>query len=148
MKRTSHNQSGFAAIAAIIVLTVLAGMGAYMVSFSNTQQLGSAQDMQGTRAYWAARAGLEWALSAVTADGTTCPTSLPATVDAGNVFTFTFTVDTGKVFALNVTCNMQTYPENGVTVTIFALQSTATTGTVGSIGYVERSVSASYEVPR
>jgi len=136
MKRSSQNQSGFAAIAAIIVLTVLAGMGAYMVSFSNTQQLGSAQDMQGTRAYWAARAGLEWALGAVTANSTACPTSPPATVDTGNAFN------------LSVSCGMQTYPENGVTVTIFSMQSTASSGAVGSIGYVERSVSASFEVPR
>jgi MSHA biogenesis protein MshP len=136
MKRRVHFQSGFAAIAAIIVLTVLAGMGAYMVSFSNTQQLGSAQDMQGTRAYWAARAGLEWALGAVTANSTVCPTSPPATVDTGNVFN------------LNVNCSMQTYPENGVTVTIFSFQSIASSGAVGSIGYVERSVSAAYEVPR
>ena len=70
MKHRLRFQSGFAAIAAIIVLTVLAAMGAYMMSFSNAQQLGSAQDIQGTRAYWAARAGLEWALGAVIADST------------------------------------------------------------------------------
>ena len=136
MKRRSFMQAGFAAIAAIIVLTVLAGMGAFMVSFSNTQQLTSAQDMQSTRAYWAARAGLEWALGAVTQNATVCPPSPPATVD------------TGSVFNLSVSCTMQTYPENGVTVTIFSLQSNASVGTVGSIGYVERSVSATFEVPR
>jgi MSHA biogenesis protein MshP len=136
MKHQLRPQSGFAAIAAIIVLTVLVAMGAYMVSFSNAQQLSSAQDIQGTRAYWAARAGLEWALGAVTADNTACPSSPPATVD------------TGSVFSLSVSCTMQTYPENGVTVTIFSLQSTASAGSVGSVGFVERSVSASYEVPR
>lgn len=136
MKHRIGSQSGFAAIAAIIVLTVLAGMGAFMVSFSNTQQLGSAQDIQGTRAYWAARAGLEWALGALTLDATVCPTAPPANVN------------TGSSFGLNVSCSMQTYPEGGITVTIFTLQSVASSGTVGSIGYVERSVSATYEVPR
>lgn len=55
-----RHQVGFAAIAAIFLVVVLAALGAFMVTFSNTQQLTSAQDLQGTRAYWAARAGLEW----------------------------------------------------------------------------------------
>ena len=52
--RASHG--GFAAIAAVFLVLVLAALGAFMVSFSNTQQLNSARDVQGSRAYWAARA--------------------------------------------------------------------------------------------
>lgn len=135
MKHTRSAQSGFAAIAAIVVLTVLAGMGAFMVSFSNTQQLSSARDMQSTRAYWAARAGMDWALGAITLDGTVCPTP-PSP----------FTVDTGSSFTVTITCTQHKYAEGSNAVTIFALESQATTGTVGSIGYVERSVSAAIEV--
>ena len=61
---------GFAAISAVFLLVVLAGLGAYMLSMSNVQQLSSAQDVQGTRAYWAARAGLEWGTSSAVND---CP---------------------------------------------------------------------------
>jgi MSHA biogenesis protein MshP len=136
MKQTRTNQSGFAAIAAIVVLTVLAGMGAFMVSFSNTQQLSSARDIQSTRAYWAARAGMDWAVGAITLDGTVCPTP-PAP----------FTIDTGSSFTVTVTCTQHKYAEGSDALTIFTLESQATTGAVGTIGYVERSVSASIEVP-
>ena len=135
MSRRLRVQSGFAAIAAIFLLTVLAGMGAFMVSFSNTQQLNSARDIQSTRAYWAARAGLEWALVSVKQDNTVCPTApVP------------FSVDTGATFTISVTCSLSTYEESGISVSIFVLESKASTGTVGSLAYVERSVSASYEV--
>jgi MSHA biogenesis protein MshP len=135
MSRGRVVQGGFAAIAAIFLLTVLAGMGAFMVSFSNTQQLNSARDMQSTRAYWAARAGLEWALASVKQDSTVCPT-VPTP----------FKVDTGATFTISVSCSLSTYQEGSTAVSIFALESRASTGTVGSIAYVERSVSASVEV--
>jgi MSHA biogenesis protein MshP len=125
---------GFAAVAAMFLLVVLAALGGFMVSFSNTQQLTATQDLQGTRAYWAARAGLEWALGAIAADRTACPAPKPATVDTG--FSFTLVID----------CSVRNYLENGVAVRIFAIDSVARTGTVGSLGFVERSVSASYEV--
>ena len=60
MKTDPHDQHGFAVIAAIFLVVVLAALGGFMVTFSNTQQLTSAQDLQGSRAYWAARAGLGW----------------------------------------------------------------------------------------
>jgi MSHA biogenesis protein MshP len=117
---------------------VLAGMGAFMVTFSNAQQLGSAQDLQSTRAYWAARAGLEWAMGSLTLDSTGCPPT------AGKPTS----VDTGSVFSLAISCDPQTYLEGNVTVKIFTIESVAFSGTVGSAGYVERSVSATYEVPQ
>ena len=57
MKMSRFHQQGFAAIAAVFLVVVLAALGAFMVTFSNTQQLTSAQDVQGSRAYWAARGG-------------------------------------------------------------------------------------------
>jgi MSHA biogenesis protein MshP len=133
--RYRPRQSGFAAVAAIFLVVVLAAMGAFMVSISNAQQLASAADLQGNRAYWAARAGLEWALSAVALSASTCPLSPPAAVD------------TGATFNLAVTCNLQSYSEGTATAKIFTLKSVASLGTAGSPAFVERSVSATYEVP-
>src|SRR5450830_1394703 len=65
MSRIQQAQRGFAAISAIFLVVILAALGAFMLTFSNTQQLTSAQDLQGTRAYWAARAGLEWGIGSV-----------------------------------------------------------------------------------
>ena len=60
-----QSQRGFVLVAAVFLLVVLAALGAFMVTFTNTQQLASAQDVQGSRAYWAARAGLEWAAASI-----------------------------------------------------------------------------------
>lgn len=55
-----RQQSGFALITAIIILVVLAALGAFAASFVPMQQLGSAADIQGARVLLAARSGLEW----------------------------------------------------------------------------------------
>jgi MSHA biogenesis protein MshP len=62
-----HGMRGFAIVSAIFILVVLAGLGAFMVSISSSQHIGSALDVQGVRAYQAARAGIEWGLFQVNA---------------------------------------------------------------------------------
>ena len=134
MKPVRHLQRGFAAIAAIFLVVVLAAFGAFMVSFSNTQQLNSAQDVQGSQAYWAARSGLEWGIPTVTATPALCVTPMaspPTPLDG---------------FTISVNCTATAYTEGSTTITIMRLTATASrSATVGSIGYVERSVSASVE---
>ena len=53
---------GFAIVSAIFILVVLAALGAFILNVSTNQQIGSALDVQGVRAYQAARAGIEWGL--------------------------------------------------------------------------------------
>jgi MSHA biogenesis protein MshP len=55
-------QRGVSLIAAIFLLVVLTGLGVAIVSMSTSQQIASAMDVQGSRAYQAARAGIEWGL--------------------------------------------------------------------------------------
>jgi MSHA biogenesis protein MshP len=141
-------QRGFAAIAAIFLLVVLAGLGAFMVTFSNTQQLTSAQDVQGTRAYWAARSGLEWAIAGVFATAPVAPATTPLATCPSLASTPAFTKPTEiNGFDVNITCTPQIYVEGSVTLTIFQLDATARTkgGVPGSLGYIERSVTASVE---
>lgn len=120
-------QRGFAIIAALFLVVVLAALGAFMVSFSNTQHLTSAQDVQGSRAYWAARAGLEWGIVSAVSACPASPTSL--------------TID---IFTVTVTCAQSTYSDSD-TVNMFSITAVAnvTGSSVGGIGYIERSVSAS-----
>ena len=142
---TPRQQRGFAAIAAIFLVVVLAALGGFMLTFSNTQQLTSSQDVQGSRAYWAARAGLEWAIGNVAgacpAKPSTPVATLPQTSPA-------FTVET---FSVVVTCSLAGYVEASTTPTvpnIFIYQFTSVAssgGTAGAIGFIERSVSASLE---
>jgi MSHA biogenesis protein MshP len=128
-----HRQHGFAAIAAIFLVVLMAALGSFMLSFSNTQQLTSAQDIQGTRAYWAARAGLEWGLATAT-----------GTCTAG---TTTLSIDTGSTFSVAVTSAPTSYSEGSSTPTLCRITSVSTVpgSTVGSVSYIERSVSATLE---
>lgn len=57
--RRAHTR-GFAIVSAIFILIVLAALGAFVVNISTNQQIGSALDVQGVRAYQAAKAGIEW----------------------------------------------------------------------------------------
>lgn len=131
-------QRGFAAIAAIFLVVLLAALGGFMLTFSNSQQLTSAQDLQGSRAYWAARAGLEWAVVNVKASpAIVCPNGVttamagaPGTIDG---------------YTMGVSCTLSTYTEAGASVRIYVIESSASVGSVGSVGFIERSVSASLE---
>lgn len=122
-----HLQKGFAAVAAVFLLVILAALGGFMLTFSNAQQRTSAQDVQGTRAYWAARAGLEWGVASAMG-AAACPVSPTNLVIEG--------------FAVAVTCTSALFVDNG-NRTIFQLNATASTG--GAAGFVERSISASFE---
>ena len=138
-----QQQRGFAAVAAIFLVVALAALGGFMLSLSNTQQLSSAQDVEGTRGYWSARGGLEIAIAGVLATAPaapatsplpTCPTTAaPATLDG---------------FTLTVSCTATSYTDAGVTSNIFRLTSVASKGSAGTPGYIERSVSASLEWPQ
>lgn len=138
MMQRAPLQRGFAAIAAIFLVVVLAALGGFMLTFSSTQQLTSAQDAQGVRAYWAARAGLEWAFVNIIATPAVCPnttrTPMAGTVPA-----------TVNGYTLTVFCTRSTYTEAANTPVIFLVEAKASIGTVGSIGFIERSVSASLE---
>lgn len=54
--------AGIAIVTAIFLLVVVAGLVVAIVSLTTTQQDASAKDLQGLRAYQAAKAGIEWAL--------------------------------------------------------------------------------------
>lgn len=60
MRSGIQHARGFAIVSAIFILVVLAALGAFIVNISTTQQIGSTLDVQGVRAYQAARAGIEW----------------------------------------------------------------------------------------
>lgn len=129
MTHTRSSQRGFAAIAAIFLVVGLAALGGFMLTFSSAQQVSSVQDQLGSRAYWAARAGIEWGIASNT---TACPTSPTA-----------LAVDSFSVVA---TCAAQTHTEAGAIVSIFRYNAVATSAAaVGSLGFVERSLSASME---
>ncbi len=138
-----RRQTGFAAIAAIFLVVVLAALGGFMLTFSNTQQLTAVQDLQGSRAFWAARAGLEWGVASV-ANCATFPKTSPKSLPGATATPPTF--DGG--FSVAVDCTPTTYTD-GTSTTIYTINATAKPagGVPGSIGYVERSMTATVELP-
>lgn len=60
--RVLRRSAGVGLLTAIFLLVVLAGLAVAMVAISGAQHAASALDVQGARAYQAARAGIEWGL--------------------------------------------------------------------------------------
>lgn len=89
-------QTGFALLTAIFILVVLAGLGAAIMTVSSNQQIGSAIDVQGARAYLAARAGVDWALYM---EEVQSPTNCPPSPSS-----FSPSASTMAGFVVTVTC--------------------------------------------
>ena len=121
---------------AIFILVVLAALGAAMARFSSVQHVSYAMDVQGSRAYQAAKSGIEWAAWQAINNPTNypCPTS-----GSPSSFTLTFPALTG--FTTVVTCNSSTTTEGGNTITSYAITSKGYAGgSPGDPDYVERDI--------
>jgi MSHA biogenesis protein MshP len=122
-----NNQNGFTLVQAIFILVVLALLGTYMVRLSTVQQSTSTQALLQSRAYQAARAGLEWGIVRVV---------------GGNIAADSFTVaDTGCDVAVTITASE--YREGTSDIKhIYHIESIATsTGlTFSSLDYVSRTL--------
>ncbi len=121
MKFIPKRLRGFAIVSAIFILVVLAALGAFIVNISSNQQIGSALDVQGVRAYQAARAGIEWGLferlqDAWVADPTV-PTE-PCSPTVTSSFAFPAAATTFSGFTVTVTCTASVDANNGPTVTL------------------------------
>src|SRR4249920_3885069 len=57
---TWNREAGLSLVTAIFLMVVLAMLGAFMLSVTAIQQSSQQFDVQGVRAYQAARAGIEW----------------------------------------------------------------------------------------
>jgi MSHA biogenesis protein MshP len=123
---------GFTIVAAIFLLVVLAALGAFVLTVSSSQHMSSAQDLQGARAYQAARSGIEWGAYQALRNSS-CAASTP--ISPGGTL---------SGISVTVLCTSAgwTYSEAGDSVTLYQLTVTASQGTVGSATYVERQLQA------
>ena len=134
MKR-SQGQRGFALVSAIFLMVVLALLGGLMLSMSNSQQISSARDLLGTRAYYAARAGIEWGAYQALRNGSCTSGNLPNAVPA-----------TG--FVVQVVCVASpTYQEGPDSVTLYQITATASVGSPGAHDHAERQLQATVSRP-
>lgn len=131
-------QRGFVLASAIFLLVIMAALAAFMVQVSVSSQTASALDVQGARAYQAARLGIEAGLYAIHVQNKAtgdCPAASPlSNVDGLNGFT------------VNWRCEgPSSFNEGGVSSRIWQIKSTATYGVVSSADYVERELIATTE---
>jgi MSHA biogenesis protein MshP len=135
--RRASAQRGFAIISAVFLIVVLSLLGAMIVSLSTTQQVGSARDLLGSRAYFAARTGIDWGSYQVLQGGS-CPatTTLPPLQGSADGFTIT------------VGCSASgPFDEAGTAVRVYRIVSTASTGTLGQLDHAERQMQAVISTP-
>ena len=156
--RLERAQRGFAIVSAVFILVALAALAVAIAMISTRANTGQALDVRGSRAYQAARAGLDWGAYRVldpanaTATGgsaplpncpgvplaNACPTAatpassaLPAGGLAGSVL---------SGISVTLTCHCADFVEGGRNVRVFQLRATATAGSGETA--VERQVQA------
>jgi MSHA biogenesis protein MshP len=93
-------ERGFTVVSAIFLLVVLAGLGAAMLNISTSQHVSSQLDVQGARAYQAARAGIEWGLYEQLRLGECAAAPTPFSMPAGTTL---------STFTVSVTCSHTSY---------------------------------------
>lgn len=140
------HERGFSLVSAIFLLVILSALGVFMLSISTMQQTTSTQDLQGSKAYQAAKAGLEWgAYQIMTPENSVgvapyaCPIPLPMPVFGGALNDFVVTVECVQ---------SPDFIEGGNTVRVYQLTSTARFGTSPATNFVERSIRASINICR
>ena len=138
---------GFSLISAIFLLVVVTLLGAYVATLSTNQHIAEALDVEGARAYQAARAGVDWGAWQIlqapaggfrtSCDGATyaAPFSQPLAGLAGTL----------SGFAVQVQCGSAATTEAGTNVRVYRMTVTASKGNLGSLFYVERQLQALLE---
>jgi MSHA biogenesis protein MshP len=133
-----HFQAAFALPTAIFLLVILAALGAFVLTVSTSQHMGAALDVQGGRAYQAARAGIEWGLFQSARNGSCGATSL------------TFSGTTLAGFTTAVTCSTSSANEGGAAVNVDQITATACNqapcpNAAPGPDYVERQITATLQ---
>ncbi len=134
-----NHERGFALVAAVFIVVVLALLGIMMVTIGGMQRSTVSAAVQGARAYHAARAGVEWGIHQAlnTAPGTMCGLD-PATITTGP---FSPAVAGLNGFSVSVVCTYTEHREGPApNYNVYVVTSTATTGTFGDTDYVSRRI--------
>lgn len=128
--KTIRHEGGFALIAVIFILVMLAGAGSAMLKISAGHQATASMALLGARAYHAARSGVEWAVYEAV-NGTGCPA-------AG----FALNEGAAAGFDVDVTCSTTTHVEGSTGRATLQIRSTAEYGNFGDRDYVSRTLNA------
>ncbi len=143
--RSTHAaQRGFAIAGAFFLVIILGLLGTYIARITAQNQAGAALDLQGARAFEAARSGAEWAAFQLLS-----PSAAPACFTAT---TLTFPATVLAPFTTSVSCTVVQVSEAGVTLSAYQITARACnqppcTGGAPTAGYVDRQVEVSMVRP-
>jgi len=124
------SQRGLSLVSALFLLVVLASLAAVAVRISSVQQQTVVLAMQSSRAYAAARAGVEWVAYQALVSGTCVTATLPLT-EAGL-----------NGFAVDTACTSSAHTEGSGTSTVYRIEAFARSGVYGTPDYVSRRIHA------
>jgi MSHA biogenesis protein MshP len=156
--RPERGQRGFAIVSAVFIIVALAVLAVAIAMITSRANIGQALDVRGSRAYQAARVGLDWGAyqvldpTNVTATGgsaplpncpgvalaSACPTAAAPSSSALPAGGFAGSVLAG--ISVTVACHCADFVESGRNVRVFQLRATATGGAGDTA--VERQVQA------
>ena len=135
---------GFSLVTGIFLLVVMSALGAYMVVFTGLQQNTIQADVLGVRAYYAARAGINWGMyRALDPDDTIASGAAAfAPCPAGTIDTMGGSL---APFTVVVTCTMTPATEANRAIRIYQITATACNQATcpapsPATGYIERRV--------
>ena len=123
-------QRGFALVAAIFLLVVLALLGIFIVKVSGVQHQTVNIALLGSRAFEAARAGIEWGAFQA--------------LDSGACTTSTLNLTEGGLdgFDVDITCTTTSHTELGNAYDLYTIDVEARAGVYGTPDYVSRRMQA------
>lgn len=117
------HQAGFSAILALVLVTLLGLIGAYMATQGNVGHVSTALSFNGMQAWFAARSGADW--GALRALNGSCAASTNFTIDG---------------YAVTVTCNSASVTEPPDTYNVYSIVAMATRGANGDLTRIARTV--------
>ncbi len=141
---------GFALVSAIFLIVILAALGTFMVTLSTVQHTTSAQDLQGSRAYHAARAGIDWGVYQVLTPENSNPPNTPYVCPAAAT-TLNSLAGSLAGFVVTIECIESVgspFTEGASQIHVYQITSTARLGTAGNTHYVERQLTAAISTCR
>ncbi|MEX2517403.1 MAG: hypothetical protein WD572_10955 [Gammaproteobacteria bacterium] len=131
-----RKQAGFSAIIAVVLIVVLALLGAYAATTVGVQSLSTTLSQGSMQGWFAARSGIDLAASTVSGAGdcSSVPAA-PIALSGGGLDNFTITT---------LACSEASVQEGPDTYNVYQISSTASRGgSAGDIGFVSRTIQVS-----
>ena len=129
-ERTTGRQRGISLVAAIFLLVVLAGLGAFAVRLSLMQQQTVNGSLLAAQALHAAKSGIAWTAHRAINTGWCAAATLPLS-EAG-----------AAGFSVAVSCTQTSHIEAGAMLDVYVISVLAERGAYGSADYVSRRLEA------